>query len=123
MIGHPPTSGTRHGNGAGRGGPPKGPGRGAPASGNPAAGAGWGGPARGAHPAKSRNLPSAHAVVDLDDMSLAEREAELQARSVGWRAKIAAFEARRARLLAYREAVIWGARPRPAFIWRVSSRR
>lgn len=94
----------RRGNGAGRGGP---------ASGISASGAGWGGPARGAHPPRQRELPGAHAVVDLDDMSLAEREAELQARSEVWRAKVRAFEARRARKCAYRAALIWGAARRP----------
>jgi hypothetical protein len=113
----PPTRGTRHGNGAGSGGPAKGAGWGGPAKGQCwgdsayayASGMGWGGPAKGAHTPRPRNLPGMHVVTHLDDMSLAEREAELQARSVVWRAKIRAFEARHANLRAYRAALIWGA--------------
>ena len=92
---------------------PNGAGCGGPASGIPASGMGWGGPAKGAHPPKPRNLPGAHVVVDPDDMSLAERETELRARSEVWRAKRRAFdlalEARRTRKCAYRAALIWGA--------------
>lgn len=54
-------------------------------------------------------------------MILADREAELERRSVIWRAKGRAFEARRARLLAYRQAVLFGGRrPAPTFIRRFS---
>lgn len=119
MIGRPPTSGTRHGNGRGQG-PRKGPGRGGPASGTPAGGFGWGGPARGAHPARSRNLPQ---VVKKTEEAMSDEELEAafnahwRADNERWRAKNRALEARRDRLLAYRAAVIWGGqRPRPAFI-------
>ena len=86
-----------------------------------APGMGWGGPAKGAHPAKPRNLPT-QSFVHLDDLDdIAEREAELERRGVIWRAKIAAFEARGARLRAYRAAVLFGGpRPHPVFLRRYS---
>ena len=121
------TRGTRVRNGPGVGGSANGPGCGGPAKGagawGAATGMGWGGPARGAYPAKERNLPAVHAIGDLDDMSFAEREAELRARSEVWRAKGRAFEARRTRLLEYpRGGDFGGPRPRPAFIQRASPR-
>lgn len=68
---------------------------------------GWGGPAKGAHPSKPRTLPQAPAAVNLDDLDdLAEREAELRARSEVWCAKLRTFTIRRANRCAYRTAVI-----------------
>jgi hypothetical protein len=82
---------------------------------------GWGGPAKGAHPPKPRTLPQVTFVHpdDLDD--IAEREAVARVQCEVFRAKGRAFDARRARLLAYREAVLFGGpRGQPVFIRRYS---